>query len=109
MALAPIPKSCPAELRQVVAVEAVAPGLIDSNNAREWRPASEGARARTGGRPAIGAVHLYKVSQTETMIEAKRECENCARAATECRECITRREVQAPYINVAQPRWVGPK
>jgi len=49
------------------------------------------------------------VSQTETMIEAKPEFESRARAATGCRECFTRREVQAPYINVAQPRWVGPK
>lgn len=43
------------------------------------------------------------------MIEAKWEFENRARAATGCRECFTRREVSAPYINVAQPRWVGPK
>ena len=49
------------------------------------------------------------VSQTETMIAAKLQFEDRARAATGCRECFTRREVHAPYINVAQPRWVGPR
>lgn len=42
-------------------------------------------------------------------IEAKWEFENLARAATGCRECFTRREVSAPFIDVAQPRWVGQK
>lgn len=65
-ALASIPKSCPTELRQVVAIEAVAPGPNDGNNAREWRPTSEGERARTGLRPAIGAVHPYNVGPTNS-------------------------------------------
>src|SRR5712692_7076010 len=42
-------------------------------------------------------------------IEAKREFENLAREATRCRECFIRGEVTAPYIDVAQPRWVGQK
>ena len=35
--------------------------------------------------------------------------ETVARNAIECRECFTRGEVSAPFINVAQPRWVGPR
>ena len=42
-------------------------------------------------------------------IEANRAFENLAREATKCRRCFTCREVSAPDIDVAQPRWVGPR
>lgn len=42
-------------------------------------------------------------------IEDKRAFESLARDATRCRECFTRGEVSAPVIDVAQPRWVGPR
>jgi hypothetical protein len=42
-------------------------------------------------------------------LKVKPEFEHLARAATRCRECFTLGEVKAPYIDVAQPRWVGPK
>ncbi len=61
MALAPIAGSCATECRQVIQVEAVAPGPNGGNNAREWRAVSEGEQARTGRRPAIGAFHPYEV------------------------------------------------
>lgn len=40
---------------------------------------------------------------------AKRAFENLARDATKCRKCFTCGEVSAPDIDVAQPRWVGPR
>jgi len=39
----------------------------------------------------------------------KRECEDLARAATNCRECFTLEKVTAARIDVAQPLWIGPK
>ena len=41
--------------------------------------------------------------------ETQGQFENLAREAVGCRECFMRREVAAPYIDVAQPRWVGRK
>jgi hypothetical protein len=37
----------------------------------------------------------------------KDEFERLARMATRCRECFIGGDVTAPYIDVAQPRWVG--
>jgi hypothetical protein len=53
MALAPIAGSLATEVRQIILVEAVAPGPHDVNNVREWRFVSEGESAQTGGRPGI--------------------------------------------------------
>jgi len=39
----------------------------------------------------------------------KRECERLARAATNCRECFKLEKVKTAFIDVAQPRWVGPR
>ena len=36
------------------------------------------------------------------------ELEQLARTATRCRDCFIDGRVTAPYIDVAQPRWVGP-
>ena len=68
VALAPIAGSCATEFRQIISVEAVAPGPNDGNNAREWRTASARERSRTGGRPAIGAFHPYEVMRQSTRV-----------------------------------------
>jgi hypothetical protein len=41
-------------------------------------------------------------------MSAQHQLEELARTATRCRDCFTNGLVTAPYINVAQPRWVGP-
>jgi hypothetical protein len=43
------------------------------------------------------------------MTEMRLELEQLARTATRCRECFIDGRVRAPYIDVAQPRWVGPQ
>jgi hypothetical protein len=42
-------------------------------------------------------------------MKPQQEFESLARAATKCRECFVVGEVTDPYIDVAQPTWVGPK